>query len=347
KLLIAGEEEGLFGSNYPIRELISSKKLKLVSPVKDTITGKMTAAEYEVEGPIALLFSTTQPAINYENATRCFTLSLDEGKEQTEKIQETQNIQDTMSGVKNGLEIREIKTLHKNAQRLLKKLVVVNSYAPYLSFPTERLETRREHEKYLSLIKAITFLYQYQREKKVFNHNGKEIEYIEVEKEDIKEANKLISEIFGTSINELSRPSQELLKLIKQMVDEKCKEQEISQKDFRFNRRDVREYTGWSDNQVKAHIKQLEDLQYLLISKSERGKMYRYELQYEGNGNKKHLFGLTDREKLEKLGMVGLKLGEGEKVVSDDKTEKSWKVGQNQEKRIRDGAGITEANQYV
>ncbi|MEW6558211.1 MAG: hypothetical protein AB1349_12830 [Elusimicrobiota bacterium] len=351
KLLIAGEEEGLFGSNYPIRELISSKKLKLVSPVKDTITGKMTTAEYEVEGPIALLFSTTQPAINYENATRCWTLSLDEGKEQTNKIHQAQQKQETLAGVKNGFEISDIKTLHKNAQRLLKKLVVINSFAEQLSFPTEKLEMRREYEKYLSLIKAIAFLYQYQREKKTFNHNGKEIEYIEVEKEDIKEANKLISEIFGTSADELSRPSRELLKMIKQMVDEKCKEQEIGQKDFRFNRRDVREYTGWSDSQIKAHIKQLEDLQYLLISKSERGKMYRYELQYEGNGGKKYLFGLTDPDKLiqksDRSGKV-CQEGDDERVENTDEEEnKSLKVGKVCQKRIKGGVGITGAEQYV
>ncbi|MEW6557999.1 MAG: DNA primase, partial [Elusimicrobiota bacterium] len=341
KLLIAGEEEGLFGSNYPIRELISSKKLKLVSPVKDTITGKMTTTDYEVEGPIALLFSTTQPAISYENATRCFTLSLDESKEQTNKIHQAQQKQKTLEGVKNGFETREIKMLHKNSQRLLKKLVVINFFAEQLSFPNEWLESRREYEKYLSLIETIAFLRQYQREKKVFNHNGKEIEYIEVEKEDIREANKLMTEILGTSVNELSLPSRELLKMIKQMVDEKCKEQEISQKDFRFNRRDVREYTGWSDSQIKAHIKQLEDLQYLLVSKGDRGRMYRYELQYEGNGGKKYLFGLTDPDKLaqksDRSGMVWQEKDDEKNENTDDGTSIKSESRVKTEKCIKEG----------
>ncbi len=301
KLLIAGEEEGLTGTDYPIRELISSKKLKLGSPVKDPISGKMKTVEYEVEGPISLLFSTTKAAINYENASRCFTLSLDESDGQTEKIQAAQREKRMLLGTKNKLEGREVKNLHKNCQRLLKKLEVVNPYADRLTFPSSWIETRREHDKYLSLIDAIAFLHQYQREIKKFNHHGREIEYIEVEPQDIAEANKLISEILGTSLDELSRPSKELLKMIKQMVDEKCKELEINQKDFRFNRRDIREYTGWSDSQIKAHIKKLEDLQYLILAKGDRGRMYRYELQYEGNRHKRHFFGLTDPLKLEHL----------------------------------------------
>jgi hypothetical protein len=345
KLLIAGEEEGLTGTDYPIRELISSKKLKLGSPVKDPISGKMKTVEYEVEGPISLLFSTTKPAINCENATRCFTLSLDESDGQTEKIQQSQRDKRTLAGVRNKLDTREIKRMHQNSQRLLKKLQVVNPYASNLTFPSSWLETRREHDKYLSLIEAIAFLHQHQREIKKFNHYGKETEYIEVEPQDIKEANKLISEILGTSLDELSRSSKELLKMIKQMVDEKCKELEISQKDFRFNRRDIREYTGWSDNQIKAHIRQLEELQYLLVGRGERGRLYRYELQYEGNGHKRHFFGLTDPQKLDlpsealakggKLGMVGLKLDSGDVQTIDGKAVESWKVGQNQEKIYR------------
>ena len=328
KLIIAGEEEGLFGSNYPIRELISTKKLKLGTPVKDTISGKMKTVEYEVEGPIALLFSTTQPAINYENATRCFTLSLDESNDQTKNIHLAQSRSKTLDGMMNNMEIGEIRRVHQNSQRLLRKLIVINPYAEKLSFPDKWLSTRREHDKYLSLIEAIAFLHQYQREIKIFSHNGKDYEYIEVMPEDIIEANKLITDILGTSVNELSKPSKELIKLIKQMVDEKCKDQEIDQKDFRFNRRDVREYTGWSDNQIKAHIKQLEELQYLLVGKGDRGRMYKYELQYEGNGGRKHLFGLTDPLKLGKLGMVSRKLGSVTEKEIDDRSGLKSKVGQ-------------------
>ena len=84
----------------------------------------------------------------------------------------------------------------------------------------------------------------------------------------------------------------------------------MDSKAFRFNRRDIREYTGWSDNQIKAHIGQLEELEYLLVGKGDRGRMYRYELTLDGPEiDQKRLPGLTDTAKLQakvgKLGMVG------------------------------------------
>lgn len=309
KLMISGEDEGLLGSDYAIRELISSKKIKLAAPVKDSTACKMKTVEYEVEGPIALLFSTTQPAIHYENATRCFTLSLDESPDQTREVHQMQSLARTLEGITRAGELRETSQLHRNIQRLLKPVRVVNPYAPFLTFPVNRLEYRREYEKYLSLIEAIAFLRQYHKEPKKFAYDGAEMEYIEVGIGDIEEANKMMAEILGAKTTELSRPSRELLRLIKQMAEEKAKDQEIDPKAYRFNRRDIREYTGWSDNQIKAHIGQLEELEYLLVGKGERGRMYRYELAFEAEAAQKRLPGLTDITKLKakvgKLGTVG------------------------------------------
>jgi len=310
KLMISGEDEGLLGSDYAIRELISAKKIKLAVPVKDSASGKMKTVEYEVEGPIALLFSTTEPAIHYENATRCFTLSLDESPDQTQQVHQAQSVNRTLEGFARAGRIRETRQLHRNIQRLLKPVKVVNPYATQLTFPVNRLEYRREYEKYLSLIEAVAFLRQYHKEVKKYAGDGGEFEYIEVGVEDIEEGNKLMTEILGARASELSRPSSELLRLIRQMVEEKAKEQETEPKAYRFNRRDIREYTGWSDNQIKAHIGQLEELEYLLVGKGERGRMYRYELAFDGpETDQKRLPGLTDIAKLKakvgKLGMVG------------------------------------------
>lgn len=336
KLMISGEDEGILGSDYAIRELISAKKIRLAAPVKDMATGKMKTVEYEVEGPIALLFSTTQPAIHYENSTRCFILSLDESIEQTARIHYAQGFSRTLEGKMRSMQANEIRNLHKNVQRLLRPVFVVNPYAQQLSFPMDRLESRREYEKYLSLIETAAFLRQYQKPVKKIPQGSGEVESVEVEAQDIEEANKLITEILGTSADELSRPSRELLKQVREMVEKKSLELEISPTAYRFNRRDIREYTGWSDNQIKAHIKQLEELQYLLVKQGERGKMYRYELANEtgvtGKSEKKRLFGLTDVKKLEKLGVVGQKLGEPAKGGTDEKIGSSWEVGHFGEK---------------
>jgi hypothetical protein len=337
KLLVSGEDEGLIGSDYALRELISSKKIKLAAPLKDQATGKLKTVEYEVEGPISLLFSTTKPAIHFENATRCFLLSLDESDEQTARVHEVQRRMRTLEKIERDSRAAELRALHRNAQRLLKPLLVVNPFAPDLTFPTQPLEMRREHEKYLSLIDALALLRQYQRKRGKCVRAGREVEYVEADIADIEDANALMTEILGTRAEELSRPSRELLALVLKMAAEKARALGVEPDGYRFNRRDIREYTGWSDNQIKAHIRQLEDLEYLLVGKGERGRTYRYELAADGaSADKKRLPGLTDtaafRAKVGKLATVG-DGGTGAAASSPvEKPAESLKVGRKRRK---------------
>lgn len=318
KLLISGEDEGLLGSDYALRELISSKKIRLATPLKDSETGKMTTVEYEVEGPIALLFSTTKPAIHYENATRCFILSLDESPDQTERIMRLQLARRTLNGVLQSIEGRDLRRLHRNAQRLVRPLLVVNPFSEVLKFSPRRIESRRDHDKYLSLIEAIALLNQHQREIKRLPNNGRELEYIEVTAEDVAEADRLMAQAVGDQDAELSGPSLKLIDLIQTMVAARARELEVEPKDVQFNRRDIREYTGWSDNQIKAHIKRLEELEYLAVRAGDRGRMYRYQL---GSWQP-----------------VGDKLGAASPGDLPDKSKEtrptSWEVGRIPEKNI-------------
>lgn len=340
KVLMAGEDEGLAGSDYALRELISSKRIRLAVPVRESETGKFKIDEYEVEGPIALLFSTTKPSIHFENATRCFMLSLDESTEQTRLIHEAQKRSRVQASLEDRAVREELRRLHRNVQRMLKKLVVLNPFAPHLDFPTQPLEMRREHEKYLSLIDAITLLHQHQRRRMTAVINGREVECVEAAIEDVEEANRLMTEILGTGRDELSKPSRELLGHVRRMVEERAKAGTLSPAAIRFNRRDIREFTGWSDSQIKAHIGQLEDLEYLLVSKGERGRTYRYELAYEDAIlGRKRLPGLTDAAQLRGLAR---RLG----VEQESKVRKSGMVGYGLvQVRDHDSAGIPSTNE--
>ena len=70
----------------------------------------------------------------------------------------------------------------------------------------------------------------------------------------------------------------------------------------RFTRRDIRESSGWSDFQVKTHIGELEDLEYLYSVAGKKGKEYVYELVAAegGEDGKPFLAGLM---KVEALGL--------------------------------------------
>jgi len=125
------------------------------------------------------------------------------------------------------------------------------------------------------------------------------MEYINVTLADIARANGIAAEVLGRSLDELSPPSRKLLMLIKQMCEERAKEED---QEHIFNRREIREYTGWSDFQIRSHIKQLEDLEYLYGVTGRRGKEYVYELVYTGGGEdgRPFVIGLVDMEQLKK-----------------------------------------------
>ena len=57
----------------------------------------------------------------------------------------------------------QVLKVHRDAQRLLEPLVVVNPYADRLTFADARTRTRRDHLKYLTLIPPIALLHQHQR----------------------------------------------------------------------------------------------------------------------------------------------------------------------------------------
>ena len=59
--------------------------------------------------------------------------------------------------------------------------------------------------KYLTLIRAIALLHQYQREVRTVQHKGKAVRYIEVEPQDIATANRLAHEVLGRTLDELRR----------------------------------------------------------------------------------------------------------------------------------------------
>ena len=170
--------------------------------------------------------------------------------------------------------------VHRNAQRLLRPLRVVNPFARQLTFMDDRTRTRRDHMKYLALIRTLTLLHQYQRPTKTAGN----VAYIEVTLDDIAAANKIAGEVLGDSLDELPPQTRRLLSLIHEWVGQECRRLKQARADLRFSRRDVREFTGWGNTQLKLHLARLEEMEYLLVHRGKRGQSFVYELLYEGQG---------------------------------------------------------------
>jgi DNA primase len=302
KLLAIEEEHGARDASYSIRNIQSSKYLSIAATGKDPMTGKLKTEEYRVKGPVALMITTTEVELDYETSNRFITLTIDESKEMTERILQKQREQETLEGLIRKAETDRIVKRHHNAQRLLRPLHVVNPYAEHLTFPSESLRARRDHKKYLGLIKSIAFIHQYQREIQSVEHAGDVIQYIEVTLEDIEKSNQLAGEVLGRTLDELSPPSRLLLKMVREMVETRCKEHKTTPREYHFSRKDIREWSRWSDFQIKCHIRQLEDMEYLYSITGKKGKEYVYELLYPGGGEdgRPFLMGLTGIEQLKK-----------------------------------------------
>lgn len=302
KILALAEEEGAARASYALKLLQSEGVLSIASTGKDPETGKLVTHEYRVEGPVMIFSTTTAIDHDEELLNRCLTLGVDESREQTRAIHQLQRQKRTLEGLFARQAKSELLKQHQNAQRLLKPLAVRNPYADALTFPDERTRLRRDHEKYLTLIDTITLLHQHQRVLRTAEQDGQRIEYVEVTLEDIEVANRLAHEALGRSLDELSPQTRRLLELVTAMVDEACRVQAMPRAAHRFSRRDVREYAGWSDFQVKMHMHKLEELEYVLVHRGGRGQSFVYELLYDGGGRDGKLFlmGLIDPDTLKR-----------------------------------------------
>ncbi len=335
KVLAVEEGDGVEEAMYALRNLISAGELVTEATIKDPMTGRLTTMENRVEGPTAVFLTTTNPETDPETKSRFFVTSVDESREQTQAILTYQRRRHTLAGLADSLALEPILQKHRNFQRLLKPLPVVNPYADQLSYGDDRLQGRRDQPKYLNLIKAVAFLRQMQKPLKTWTANGHSRAYLEVDREDIRLANELAHAILGHSLDELSRPAYDLLLLLDAMTKgqpepaaeattEAAKEKSPGrqpqgapppsgqasvasreahwvQASPAFTRREIREFTGWSNARVHRYLHELIELEYVLVEHGRNGVLHRYRLAYEGQGRdgQKFMLGLRPVDALQ------------------------------------------------
>jgi hypothetical protein len=262
-------------------------------------TGKMTTMGNTVEGPTSIFVTTTDPHTDPETKSRFYVTAVDESREQTRAIQAFQRKRQTLEGFADRAAGDALLKKHRNFQRLLRPLAVVNPFAERLGYGDDRLQGRRDQPKYLNLIKAVAFLRQMQKAVKSFGNPDlpqagvgmTTFEYIEVDRTDIEIANRLTVALFGQRLDELSRPGRTLLEELEKMAagDEAKRA---------FTRRQIRERTGWSNYRVHTHLNELIEFEYVAAESGRNGELYRYRLIYDGEGKdgEKFVLGLKTPE---------------------------------------------------
>jgi DNA primase len=279
KILAISEQRGADAASYPLKLLQSEGVLKIASTGKDPVSGKLVTHDYEVEGPVMLFLTTTAHEVDEELLNRCIALTVNEDREQTRAIHQRQREARTIEGHLLRHKRAKLVRLHRNAQRLLRPIAVVNNH-DVGEFPDYMTRARRDHNKFLTLIDAVALLHQHQREIKRIPFDDGTLEYIEATEADVKLAQVLADQVgLKPSLDELRPQARKLLALITEMVKAECERREIGPRDHRFTRRTVREYTKWGDTQLRQHLRKLEEMEYLIVRRGgNQGQLVVYQL---------------------------------------------------------------------
>jgi len=261
KVLSVAEGEGADRAAYALKLLQSEGQLTIASTGKDPVTGKLVTHEYHVTGPVMTFMTTTAIEVDDELMNRCLVLTVDEGQDQTRRVHARQRTGQTLAGLLARRERDRIVRVHRNGQRLLRPVLVVNPFAEDLTFTDLRTRTRRDHMKYLTLIRAVALLHQQQRDMKLVEHDGKSIEYIEVTAADVELATRLLGNVLDQ--DEMPPVTGNVLTAITTLVESRAKETGMPVPDVSFTQRELREHVGVGHTQLKTHLGRLVELEYV------------------------------------------------------------------------------------
>jgi hypothetical protein len=280
KVLSIAEEEGAARASYALKLLVSEGRLSIAAAGKDPLTGRLVTNTYEVTGPVALLMTTTSAELDEELANRLLVLAVDEGRHQTRAVHAAQRDAETLEGLVARSKRADVLARHANAQRLLSPIAVVNPHAPGLGFSDRSTRNRRDNAKYLGLIRAVTLAHQHQRARNQVSVEGKVVTYIEASQADVALAESLCAHVLGTTTDELSPATRNLLSAIVDFA---------TTNGSRFTRRALRDATGLGDSQLKVHLGRLVDLEYVAVERA--GPATTYELVPDAGHGAAHDYG--------------------------------------------------------
>ena len=284
KVLAVAEDQGSQSADYSLKTFQSDKQLIIASTGKDPKTGQLKTERRKVNGPVALLTTSTATEIDEELANRFLVLTVNEDRNQTRAIHQAQRHAETLAGLLQRKERERILRRHQNAQRLLRPLHVVNPHAPGLTFGEGQLRTRRDHKKYLGLIRALAFLHQHQRPIQSVTHRGEVLQYVEVEPADIQRADALMREVLGPTTDERSPQAVRLLELIGRLTAQRATAGNLPPETVWWTRRQLREQTGWSQRQLRGALHQLVELEYIAQRGGGLGRALSYQIIAEPTG---------------------------------------------------------------
>ena len=119
KVLAVSEQQGAARALYALKLLLTEGRLAIASTGKDPASGRLRTRSYEVQGPVALVLTTTASELDPELSNRLVVLGVDEDQAQTRAIHAAQRRAASLEGLVSRRRKEALVLRHRNAQRLL------------------------------------------------------------------------------------------------------------------------------------------------------------------------------------------------------------------------------------
>jgi len=261
------KEEALFAW----RELISNNQLSSSTSQKDE-NGNIRSAQRIVRGPMASICATTHGHIYEDNMSRLFIIAVDESKEQTERIMNYQS--KAASGIIDKEKENEAKEFIQNCIRMLRPQKVINPYANQIKLPPQAHKIRRLHELFLSFVKQVTLISQYQRKRDTQNR-------LITEPQDLQTAVAIMFDSIFLKVDELDGSLRQFFESLKEYILEK-----ENPRQYEFTQREVRQALNLSRSAIHRFLNNLIELEYISVSGGYQNKGLKYRISYWDNVTK-------------------------------------------------------------
>jgi hypothetical protein len=121
---------------------------------------------------------------------------------------------------------------------------------------------------------------------------------IEATLDDYATAHALSKELLADTFQDLSRAARELYDGIRSHVESATKDKALDARQIVFTRREIREASRLPNYRVKALFRELEELEYLTVTRGARGTTSAYQLVEGAESERARVLGLLSPEEL-------------------------------------------------
>ena len=264
-VLLIEDLDGVISALLALREMMSNQSISKFSTEKNLKSGEFEQKFLCTEGPVCVAGATTKDKFYEDNANRSFLIQVNETPEYQEKALEHQRKE--IAGLLDKSKEQHTQTVLKAAQLHLVPLEVVIPFGNELRIPDYVFKKLRTNAHYLTLIKAIAFWNQKQREIKQKPDGTR---FIEATLEDVYWANKLSKEV-------LLRKSDELNGALRGFF-ESLKSQAKQEKTNTFFAGKIRSHFRMHPQQLHRWLHELKQRGYIKQMGSSRKAGHEYEI---------------------------------------------------------------------